>query len=38
MARKPKNPELPGVSGPGVAPVRIKALDKLAADEGDITL
>src|ERR1700722_14028478 len=31
MARKPKNPDLPGVSGPGVATVRIKEIDKLCA-------
>jgi hypothetical protein len=35
MARKPKNPDLPGVSGPGVAPVRIKAIDRLAAIYAD---
>jgi hypothetical protein len=36
MARKPKNPDS-GFTGPGVASVRIKSIDTLAADEGDIT-
>jgi hypothetical protein len=30
MARKKNQPELPEMEGPGVAPVRIKAIDKLA--------
>lgn len=31
MAKKPKNPDLPGVEGPGVSPVRIPSLDRYAA-------
>jgi hypothetical protein len=37
MARKPKNPDLPVVTGPGASPVRIKSIDRLASDEGDTT-